>query len=35
MKVSNLSIVGLVVLMFVALSPVFAQSDRGGITGRV
>jgi hypothetical protein len=35
MKVSNLSIVGLLVLIFVAVSPVFAQSDRGGITGRV
>ena len=35
MKISNLSIAGLLVLMFVAVSPVFAQSDRGGITGRV
>ena len=34
MKVSNLSIAGLLVLLFVAVSPVFAQSDRGGITGR-
>jgi len=35
MKVSNLSIAGWLVLIFVAVSPVFAQSDRGGITGRV
>jgi len=35
MKVSNSSIVELLVLLFVCLSPVFAQSDRGGITGRV
>ena len=35
MKASNLTIAGLLVLMFVCVSPVFAQSDRGGITGRV
>src|ERR1051326_3941983 len=35
MRVSNLTVVGLLVLMFVGVSPVFAQSDRGGITGRV
>src|SRR5678815_6056440 len=35
MKVSNLSIAGWLVLILMAVSPVFAQSDRGGITGRV
>src|ERR1041384_6370709 len=35
MRVSNLTVVGLLVLMVVGVSPVFAQSDRGGITGRV
>src|SRR5678815_3117235 len=35
MKVSKLTIAGLLVLLFVGFSSVFAQSDRGGITGRV
>src|ERR1041385_8383248 len=35
MKVSKSSIVQLLVTLFACLSPVFAQSDRGGITGRV
>src|SRR5689334_10790081 len=35
MRISNLTIAGLLVLLCVAVSPVFAQSDRGGITGRV
>ncbi|HEV8368434.1 MAG TPA: TonB-dependent receptor [Pyrinomonadaceae bacterium] len=35
MKVSNFSKVGLAVLTFVCISTVFAQSDRGGLTGRV
>src|ERR1044071_199313 len=35
MKVSKSSIVQLLVMLFACLSPVFAQSDRGGITGRV
>jgi hypothetical protein len=35
MRVSKSTIAGLLVLMFVCVSPVFAQSDRGGITGRV
>jgi len=35
MKVFNFTVAGLLVFMFVAVSPVFAQSDRGGITGRV
>jgi hypothetical protein len=34
MKVSKSSIVELLVMLFVCLSPVFAQSDRGGITGK-
>ncbi|HEX5890433.1 MAG TPA: TonB-dependent receptor [Pyrinomonadaceae bacterium] len=35
MRTSNLAIAGLLVLMLVCVSPVYAQSDRGGITGRV
>src|SRR4026208_296168 len=35
MRASNLAVAGFLVLMLVGLSPVFAQSDRGGITGRV
>ena len=35
MRASNLAIAGLLVLMLMGVSPVFAQSDRGGITGRV
>src|SRR6185503_19955224 len=35
MRASNSPVAGLLVLMLLAVSPVFAQSDRGGITGRV
>ena len=35
MKFSKLTITGLLTLLLVGVSPVFAQSDRGGITGRV
>ena len=35
MRASNLAIAGLLVLILMSVSPVFAQSDRGGITGRV
>ena len=35
MRVSNFTIAVLLVLAFIGVSPVFAQSDRGGITGRV
>ena len=35
MKVSNSSLGRLLVVIFVCVAPVFAQSDRGGITGRV
>ena len=35
MKVRNLTMAGLVVLVLAWASPILAQSDRGGITGRV
>src|ERR1700752_3162514 len=35
MKVSNFKIAVLLLITFLGISPVFAQSDRGGITGRV
>jgi hypothetical protein len=35
MRVSNFTIAGFLVLMIMCVSSVFAQSDRGGITGRV
>ena len=35
MKANKLTIAGLLALMFACVSPVFAQTDRGGITGRV
>ncbi len=35
MKARNLTIVGLLALVLACVSPVFAQSDRGSITGRV
>src|SRR6185437_11794568 len=35
MRASNLPLAVLLVLMLVSASPVFAQSDRGGLTGRV
>jgi len=35
MRASNLAVARLLVLLLVCVSPVFAQSDRGGITGRV
>ena len=35
MAAQNLSIFRLLTLMFACVSPIFAQSDRGGITGRV
>ncbi|HWF87635.1 MAG TPA: TonB-dependent receptor, partial [Pyrinomonadaceae bacterium] len=35
MRASNLPLALLLVLMLVSASPVFAQSDRGGLTGRV
>ena len=35
MKVSNFTVAALLLLTFIGISPVFAQSDRGGITGRV
>src|SRR6185369_621577 len=35
MRASNLAVAGLLVLLLVCVSSVFAQSDRGGITGRV
>src|SRR6185436_17119941 len=35
MRSRNLTIAGLLALMFVCVSPVSAQSDRGAITGRV
>ncbi|MGH9883586.1 MAG: carboxypeptidase regulatory-like domain-containing protein, partial [Pyrinomonadaceae bacterium] len=35
MKAHNLTMVGLLALVLVWVSPVLAQSDRGGITGRV
>src|ERR1041385_8824741 len=35
MRAPNLAVAGLLVLVCVCVSPVFAQSDRGAITGRV
>src|SRR5215203_2448794 len=35
MKANKLTMAGLILFMLVCVSPVFAQSDRGGITGRV
>ena len=35
MKISNFAIAALLLLPLVGVSPVFAQSDRGGVTGRV
>ena len=35
MKVSNSSLANFLVLLFMCVSPVVAQSDRGGLTGRV
>ena len=35
MRARNLTLVGILALMLVYVSPGFAQSDRGGITGRV
>jgi Carboxypeptidase regulatory-like domain/TonB dependent receptor len=35
MKANNLTMVGLLALIFACVSPVFAQTDRGAITGRV
>src|SRR5215203_5193418 len=35
MRANTLTMTGLLLFMLACISPVFAQSDRGGITGRV